>query len=67
WVACDHSIDFDNRIKGMYKLVGSKLRPIDGVFDQLDHSVKRRWRDRRDYRPDNLKAVFGEELDSWSK
>jgi len=66
-VACDHAIDFDNRIKGMYKLVGSKLRPIHGVFDQLDHSVKCRWRDRPDYRPDNLKAVFGDELDSWSK
>ena len=66
-VSCDHTIDFDNQIKGMYKLAGSKLRPIDGVFDQLDQSVKRRWRDRPDYRPENLGERFRSALDEWTE
>ncbi|MDA9764086.1 DUF2235 domain-containing protein [Opitutales bacterium] len=64
-IACDHSIDFDNQIQGMYKLAGEELRSITGIFDQLDVSVKRRWRDRPDYRPKNLSRRFRSKLDEW--
>ena len=66
-VACDHAIDFDNQIKGMYKLTGAKLRSITGSFDQLDISVNRRWRDRPDYRPKNLSRRFRSKLEDWSE
>lgn len=65
-VLCDHTVDFDNQIKGMYRIKGEKQRSITGSFDQLDISVKRRWRDRADYRPKNLSRRFRSRLESWS-
>ena len=64
-VTCDHTIDFDNQIKGMYKLAGAKLRSITGDFEQLDITVNRRWRDRPDYRPKNLSRRFRSKLEDW--
>lgn len=66
-VACDHTINFDNKIRGMYQLTGEKLRSITGNFEQLDISVKRRWRDRPDYRPKNLSRRFRSKLDTWQE
>jgi hypothetical protein len=66
-VACDHTINFDNRIRGMYQLTGEKLRSITGHFEQLNISVKRRWRDRPDYRPKNLSRRFRSKLDAWQE
>jgi uncharacterized protein (DUF2235 family) len=61
----DHTAKFDNTIRGFYRLTNSSLRSITGHFDQLDLTVKRRWRDRSDYRPPNLSRRFRSKLDAW--
>lgn len=50
----DHTIDFDNELRGIYKLTGQLLREVTDNFDCLHESVKKRWRDQDDYRPENL-------------
>jgi uncharacterized protein (DUF2235 family) len=65
--AQDHTIKFDNRITGIYRLTRSKLRSITGTFENLDISVKRRWRDCPDYRPPNLSRRFRSRLDQWKE
>lgn len=49
----NHMADFNSN-QGFYRLLGVKHRNL-GEFPKLDESVKERWRDRRDYRPSNLK------------
>ncbi|MCZ6673524.1 MAG: DUF2235 domain-containing protein [Verrucomicrobia bacterium] len=63
----DHTTEFDNTIRGFYRLTGSSLRSITGDFDQLDVTVKRRWRDCPDYRPKNLSRRFRSKLDDWNE
>ncbi|MFW5756654.1 MAG: DUF2235 domain-containing protein [Tangfeifania sp.] len=60
----DHSIDFDNCPSGFYRLTGKKERDLTCSFEDLHESVKKRWRDRRDYRPVNLKKKFGYMLEN---
>ncbi|MCB1122288.1 MAG: DUF2235 domain-containing protein [Verrucomicrobiae bacterium] len=64
-VKSDPTAPFDNTIRGFYKFLGSKMRPVTGHFDQLDVSVKQRWRDCPDYRPKNLSRRFRSKLDGW--
>ena len=63
----DHTIKFDNTIRGFYRLTKSKRRSITGDFGQLDISVKRRWRDCPNYRPANLSRRFRSKLDAWKE
>jgi hypothetical protein len=63
----DHTVAFDNTIRGLYRLTGSSLRSVKGNFDQLDISVKRRWRDCPGYRPKNLSRRFRGKLDNWKE
>ena len=65
--AQDHTITFDNRITGIYRLTRSKVRSITGTYKNLDISVKRRWRDCPDYRPPNLSRRFRSRLDGWDE
>lgn len=50
----DHTIDFNNQPDLFYRLTGTERREITGSFEDLHESVKKRWRDRADYRPENL-------------
>ena len=63
----DHSIKFDNTIRGFYRLTGSETRSVTGIFEDLDISVKRRWRDCHIYRPSNLSRRFRSRLDKWKE
>jgi uncharacterized protein (DUF2235 family) len=63
----NHRIEFDNSKTGFYRLTRSALRSITGRFDQIDLSVKRRWRDCVDYRPANLSRRFRSKLDRWEE
>lgn len=66
----DHTIHFDNSLRGIYKALNPKggfEREITGTFNDLHISVKRRWRDREDYRPQNLKSKFEKELSKWTE
>jgi uncharacterized protein (DUF2235 family) len=65
--AHDHAIKFENRLKGFYRLTRTKARSITGTFENLDLSVKRRWRDCPDYRPANLSRRFRSKLDNWKE
>ena len=62
----NHVGDFDNGLRGIYRLTGRRDRRITGSFDDLHLSVKRRWQGRADYRPKNLKSRFGDQLDQWT-
>jgi uncharacterized protein (DUF2235 family) len=59
------AIDFNND-PGFYRLSGVIRRQINCDLDELDESVKQRWRDRSDYRPKNLVA-FSQALDAFSQ
>ncbi|MDZ7969797.1 MAG: DUF2235 domain-containing protein [Nostoc sp. DedSLP03] len=63
----NHKIDFDNTLEGIYKLLGEIQReiPLD-QFAALDDSTKRRWRDRQDYRPKNLRD-YANDLNNWKE
>ncbi|NET48603.1 MAG: DUF2235 domain-containing protein [Merismopedia sp. SIO2A8] len=50
----DHWIDFDNRPKGIFALSGRIRRQVSHDIRHFDRSVIDRWRDRQDYRPQNL-------------
>ena len=39
----------------MTKILGTKVREVSDNFDDLHESVKTRWHDLKDYRPENLK------------
>ncbi|MDY6782393.1 MAG: DUF2235 domain-containing protein [Cyanobacteriota bacterium] len=45
------------------QLLGKKVREVSDEFDDLHESVKVRWQNIPDYRPDNVKTKFGELLD----
>ena len=60
-------IDLHNEPKGIFRLTGRNERKVTAEFEALHPSVKRRWRERRDYRPDNLRAAHGPRLDEWSE
>ena len=62
----DHTINFDNEPDIFYQLTGKLLRNITGSFDDLHESVKNRWRERKDYRPENLRK-FQDSLEAYSK
>lgn len=62
----NHKIDFNNT-SIIYKLLGEIHRQIPtGQFDVLHNSTKKRWRDRQDYRPTNLRD-YANELNKWAK
>jgi uncharacterized protein (DUF2235 family) len=65
--AQNHSIKFDNTVRGFYRLTKSKMRSVTGTFEDLDITVKRRWHDRPDYRPSNLGRRFRSRLDKWEE
>ncbi|ACK69583.1 conserved hypothetical protein [Gloeothece citriformis PCC 7424] len=60
----NYKIDFDNQPEGIFKLMKTISRKISD-FNNLDDTVKMRWRDRKDYRPENLDP-FILELEKWS-
>lgn len=64
-LAPDHTIEFDNIPARLYRLTGQNDREIPDDFDQFHISVKRRWRDVPEYRPQNLAYKHGEYLDQW--
>jgi uncharacterized protein (DUF2235 family) len=66
-VADDHTANFDNTVRGFYRLTKQQPRVIKGTIDDLDISAKRRWRDRSDYRPNNLKRRFAKQLKAWQE
>lgn len=66
-VSDDHTADFDNTVRGFYRLTKQQPRVIRGTIDDLDLSVKRRWRDRPDYRPVNLKRRFAAKLNKFKE
>jgi uncharacterized protein (DUF2235 family) len=47
-------VDFDNSLNGVFKLTRTILRQVSDDVAALDISVIERWRDRSDYRPQNL-------------
>jgi uncharacterized protein (DUF2235 family) len=49
-------IDFDTDM-GIFQLAGVLDRPIEEGIEALHRSVEKRWSDRKDYRPKNLKAL----------
>jgi uncharacterized protein (DUF2235 family) len=49
----DPLIDFDARL-GIFRLAGTRDRKIEGGIESLHSSVKKRWCDRKAYRPANL-------------
>ncbi|MBW4493813.1 MAG: DUF2235 domain-containing protein [Oscillatoria princeps RMCB-10] len=53
----DCTCDFQSKsiIQNATKLAGTILREIGDEFDELHESVKLRWKQRSDYRPENLK------------
>ncbi|MDX2229675.1 MAG: DUF2235 domain-containing protein [Leptolyngbyaceae cyanobacterium bins.349] len=55
----DPTINFDNS-PGILGLIGLHDRPILDGFEALDDSVKKRWRNRPDYRPANLRPFAGQ-------
>lgn len=63
----DHTIDFDNQPRTFYKLLGTIQRETTGDFNDIHLSAKKRWRDRSDYRPQNLATVYGEALAAWAQ
>ena len=43
---------FNNDVRGMYRLTGKIKRRIEGGFDVLHSSVKKRLKSNKKYRPD---------------
>ena len=72
----DHTTPFNND-PGVYKKLGTINRGLESKqkvniqcsieFDDLDDSVKKRWRDLGDYRPENLQICCGSLLDQWAR
>jgi hypothetical protein len=63
----DHTINYEDRLKGIYRLTRKKQRSITGSFEDVDLSTRRRWRDRSDYRPQNLSRRYRSKLDAWTE
>lgn len=61
-VIYDPLIDFE-QIMGIFALAGFHDRSINTGFETLHESVKKRWRERKDYRPANL-LPFTSQFDS---
>jgi uncharacterized protein (DUF2235 family) len=61
-IVIDPLIDFDTDM-GIFQLAGVLDRPINNGIEALHTSVKKRWCDRKNYRPKNL-AVLAEKLDA---
>lgn len=57
--------DFNQKL-GIFRLAGVIDREITGGINTLDDSAKRRWRDRKDYRPRGLQPL-AEQLDASCK
>jgi uncharacterized protein (DUF2235 family) len=55
---------FDNRPRGIFKLTGKHLRQVTAQFGELHSSLKQRWKDVREYEPENLRPFEGQ-LDAW--
>ena len=51
----EYKVEPKSIIGKMTKLLGTKVREVSDNFEDLHESVKKRWRDRKDYRPENLK------------
>lgn len=60
----DPQIPFDNRPKGVFRMLGSKAREVMGRFDNLHRSVKLRWKAVETYEPPNLEP-FEADLEGW--
>jgi uncharacterized protein (DUF2235 family) len=63
-IVLDPLIDFDTSL-GIFRLAGVQDRKVEGGIEDLHRCVQKRWRDRQDYRPKNLKA-FAAKLDAAS-
>lgn len=50
----DYKVEPKSIIGRMTRILGKKVREVSDNFDDLHDSVKTRWRDRKDYRPNNL-------------
>ncbi len=50
----DYKVEPKSIIGKMTKILGTKVREVSDNFDDLHESVKIRWHDRTDYRPNNL-------------
>jgi uncharacterized protein (DUF2235 family) len=57
-------IPFDNRPKGVFRMLGSRPREVMGCFDDLHRSVKLRWKAVEAYKPPNLEP-FEADLEGW--
>jgi hypothetical protein len=56
--ACDFQVQPKSILSKATKLAGTILREIGDEFDELHESVKYRWKQRPDYRPENLKKLL---------
>jgi len=36
-------------------------------FEDIHQTAKKRWRDKSEYRPENLISTFENDLDAWAK
>ena len=51
----EYQVEPKSIIGKMTKILGTKVRHVSDNFEDLHESVVKRWHDRRDYRPENLK------------
>lgn len=56
--ACDFYVQPKSILGKATKLAGTILREIGDEFDELHEGVKYRWKQRPDYRPENLKKLL---------
>ncbi len=61
-----HTVDFENQPKGIFRFTGVNHRQIEEPFDSLHTTVKRRWKDVKEYEPPTLKP-FEQDLDNWDE
>lgn len=65
---CDYKTKFTQDQNWIYILTGKKSRDIVGNFDtDIHESVKKRWRDVEEYRPQNLKKMYKQQLNNWEE
>ncbi len=51
----EYKVEPNSIIGKLTKILGTKVREVSDNFDDLHESVKIRWHDLKDYRPENLK------------
>lgn len=61
----DPNAPFDNRPSGIFRYTGVIARRIEGGFENLHETVKRRWKEVETYEPQNLEP-FEHELETWN-